>query len=128
MSDQPVELLRVETSERLYDREAVLGRDAASVFASLRTPQLDLGTNAPRFVTEAQLSEMKLARGGACVEDGTASADKPLHEVLRENKEKKVRQPLDALHFLTDTTVAGVGVPRKVEDNEAGSKQASRRG
>ena len=89
--DAPVDLSREEAPERLYDREAHLGRDASSVFSSLRTPQFDFGTNAPRFVTEAQLSEMKLLRGGGSVEDGTASADKPLHEVLRENKEKKVR-------------------------------------
>ena len=45
--------------------------------------------NAPQFVTETQLEEMKAQRGGS-VEDGTVSVDKPLYEVLRENKEKKV--------------------------------------
>jgi hypothetical protein len=40
-------------------------------------------------VTETQLEEMKAQRGGS-VEDGTVSVDKPLYEVLRENKEKKV--------------------------------------
>jgi len=39
-------------------------------------------------VTEAELEALKAARGGT-VEDGTLSIDKPLYEVLRENKEKK---------------------------------------
>ena len=39
-------------------------------------------------MTEAELEELKAARGGT-VEDGTLSVDKPLYEVLRENKEKK---------------------------------------
>lgn len=49
--------------------------------------------NAPQFVTEAELEEIKAQRGGS-VEDGTVSADKPLYEVLRENAEKKARVPL----------------------------------
>ena len=47
--------------------------------------------NAPQFVTEAQLEEIKALRGGS-VEDGTISVDKPLYEVLRENAEKKARR------------------------------------
>ena len=46
---------------------------------------------APQFVTEAELEELKAQRGGT-VEDGTLSVDKPLYEVLRENKEKKARE------------------------------------
>ncbi len=49
------------------------------------------GLNAPRFVTEAELEKIKELRGGS-VEDGTVSVDKPLHEILRENKEKKARR------------------------------------
>lgn len=95
LMDLPVEVVVKEQPERLYDREALLGRDAASVFSSLRQqPAADyaatLSHAAPRFVTEAQLEELKQARGGGgSVEDGSVSADKPLHEVLRENKEKK---------------------------------------
>jgi hypothetical protein len=51
--------------------------------------------SAPQFVTEAQLEEIKALRGGS-VEDGTVSVDKPLYEVLRENKEKKARRRADA--------------------------------
>ena len=45
------------------------------------------GSAAPQFVTEAELEELKAQRGGVA-EDGTFG-DKPLYEVLRENKEKK---------------------------------------
>ena len=94
-SMERVELVREVEPERLYDREAVLGRDTSSVFPSAArdSAQADfaasVGLNGPRFVTESELEELKALRGGR-VEDGTASAaDKPLHEVLRENKEKK---------------------------------------
>lgn len=131
---------RLEEPERLYDREAVLGRDTTSarrphwscrrrgadalariprsqVFPTLASKAAGLdwaaaGTRpawnvrarlssdtsrpaggssaAPQFVTEAELEELKAQRGGT-VEDGTISVDKPLYEVLRENKEKKAR-------------------------------------
>ncbi|KAK3194405.1 hypothetical protein Dsin_025715 [Dipteronia sinensis] len=40
------------------------------------------------FVSEEQLDESKKARGER-VEDGTAQRDRPLFEILRENKDKK---------------------------------------
>ncbi|CAN1859277.1 hypothetical protein LINPERHAP1_LOCUS43144 [Linum perenne] len=40
------------------------------------------------FVSEEQLDEAKKTRGER-VEDGTAQRDRPLHEILRENKDKK---------------------------------------
>ncbi|KAG6467241.1 PSME3-interacting protein [Zingiber officinale] len=40
------------------------------------------------FVSEEQLIQSKRTRGER-VEDGTASRDRPLYEILRENKEKK---------------------------------------
>ncbi|KAK4372394.1 hypothetical protein RND71_007778 [Anisodus tanguticus] len=40
------------------------------------------------FVSEEQLAELKNTRG-ARVEDGTAQRDRPLYEILRENKDKK---------------------------------------
>jgi hypothetical protein len=93
--ERGVELVREEPEVRYFDRELVLGRDTSSVFpkAARDSAQAEfaasVGLAAPRFVTETELEELKLARGG-CLEDGTVSAaDKPLHEVLRENKEKK---------------------------------------
>ncbi|CAN4113385.1 unnamed protein product [Withania somnifera] len=40
------------------------------------------------FVSEEQLAEAKKTRG-ARVEDGTAQRDRPLYEILKENKDKK---------------------------------------
>ncbi|WMV10570.1 hypothetical protein MTR67_003955 [Solanum verrucosum] len=40
------------------------------------------------FVSEEQLAESKKTRG-ARVEDGTAQRDRPLYEILMENKDKK---------------------------------------
>lgn len=40
------------------------------------------------FVSEEQLTEARKTRGER-VEDGTAQRDRPLYEILRENKEKK---------------------------------------
>lgn len=40
------------------------------------------------FVSEEQLAEAKRTRG-ARVEDGTAQRDRPLYEILKENKDKK---------------------------------------
>ncbi|KAJ1687615.1 hypothetical protein LUZ63_019005 [Rhynchospora breviuscula] len=50
-------------------------------------------TNAPairlvNFVSEEQLDEAKKSRGER-VEDGTAQRDRPLYEILKENKDKK---------------------------------------
>lgn len=58
---------------------------------STRLRPLVPAASAPRFVTESELEKLKALRGGT-VEDGTASADRPLHDVLRENKEKKARR------------------------------------
>lgn len=71
-------MLRVDAQERLYDREAVLGRDARSVFPSLNaaasTPVL------PRFVKE---SDLIAANAPSEPEDGST---KPLWAVLAANK------------------------------------------
>uniref|UniRef100_A0A803NQ09 FAM192A/Fyv6 N-terminal domain-containing protein n=1 Tax=Cannabis sativa TaxID=3483 RepID=A0A803NQ09_CANSA len=40
------------------------------------------------FISEDQLDETKKARGER-VEDGTAQRDRPLYEILKENKDKK---------------------------------------
>ncbi|WIA30040.1 hypothetical protein OEZ86_000135 [Tetradesmus obliquus] len=88
-----VDMVRLEQPEEVYDVEEVLGRDAASVFPSMHaqldpTEQLKAAVGAKRFVTEAELEEIKKARG-LNVDDGTASADKPLAEVLAERKQAK---------------------------------------
>ncbi|MBA0583225.1 hypothetical protein Gorai_014092, partial [Gossypium raimondii] len=40
------------------------------------------------FVSEQQLDEAKRTRGER-IEDGTAQRDRPLYEILKENKDKK---------------------------------------
>jgi hypothetical protein len=77
-------------------------------------------------VTEAELEELKAQRGGT-VEDGTISVDKPLYEVLRENKEKKARvRGARVVARGLKRVAAGRGVPRQVAHHEAGEKQAAR--
>ena len=92
-----VPLVRVEEPERRFDRERVLGRDAASVFPTLAQAEADKVAGAAQavlgsmnFVTETELEEIKERRGGTLrVEDGTAEASKPLWAVLQEAKEAK---------------------------------------
>ena len=96
-SDGGVPLVRVEEPERRFDRERVLGRDAASVFPTMAQAEADKVAGAAQavigsmnFVTETELEEIKERRGGTLrVEDGTAEASKPLWAVLQEAKEAK---------------------------------------
>ena len=96
-ADGGVPLVRVEEPERRFDRERVLGRDAASVFPTLAQAEADKVAGAAQavigsmnFVTETELEEIKERRGGTLrVEDGTAEASKPLWAVLQEAKEAK---------------------------------------
>jgi hypothetical protein len=96
-ADGGVPLVRVEEPERRFDRERVLGRDAASVFPTLAQAEANKVAGAAQavigsmnFVTETELEEIKRRRGGALrVEDGTAEASKPLWAVLQEAKEAK---------------------------------------
>ncbi|PRW50753.1 NEFA-interacting nuclear NIP30,N-terminal [Chlorella sorokiniana] len=92
---QSVPLVRVPREEQYFDREEVLGRDAASVFpteskkaaaAGAGLAEL-LGAN-KKFISETELQEIKSTMG-LRPEDGTIAADKPLAEVLREAKEAK---------------------------------------
>ncbi|KAK9797009.1 hypothetical protein WJX73_004418 [Symbiochloris irregularis] len=92
--ERPMEMIRVH-EERLYDREAILGRDTASVFpsqsqqaaqASAESAKAALG--ASKFVSEKQLEELRAQRGDR-VEDGAIAPDKPLVQVLAEAKEAK---------------------------------------
>eukprot|EP00850_Spirogloea_muscicola_P000506 SM000002S05586 [mRNA] locus=s2:998592:999881:+ [translate_table: standard] len=46
------------------------------------------GGHALQFVTETELEKVRQVRG-ARPEDGTVPADRPLYEILKENKEKK---------------------------------------
>lgn len=74
----------------MYDREAVLGRDAESVFPSLaKANPPSIGNS--RFISESELEKVKRERGGR-VEDGAVAADKPLAVILQENKDKKARE------------------------------------
>lgn len=96
MSSDPrsVELVRVETRERTYDREKVFGRDASSVFPSLGGGE---GGDAEKkaearskFVTESELQEMR-DRGENVGGSGETNPDagKPLYQILAEQKERK---------------------------------------
>ncbi|KAF6257303.1 N-terminal domain of NEFA-interacting nuclear protein NIP30-domain-containing protein [Scenedesmus sp. NREL 46B-D3] len=93
MEQRGVDMVRLEKAEEVYDVEEVLGRDASSVFPSLQAQldpmeQLKAAVGAKRFVTEAELEEIKAARG-LRADDGTAAVDKPLAEVLAERKKAK---------------------------------------
>jgi hypothetical protein len=95
-----VPLVRVEEPERRYDVERHLGRDASSVFPAHAQAEASKVAGAAQavmgtmnFVTESELEEIKLARGGALrVEDGTREASKPLWAVLQEAKDAKDEQ------------------------------------
>jgi hypothetical protein len=114
-----VPLVRVAAEERVYEREAVLGRDATSVFPS-SNPAPSVGVSAfesmgaVKFVTETQLTELKAMRGER-IEDGTlAPADKSLAEVLADNKAKKEEE------FQAVWTSMKVGKNRPLDEDEAG--------
>jgi hypothetical protein len=97
MDRQPVDLVRVPREEKYYAVDDVLGRDAASVFPTeARTP--GLGADAVRallggdrkFISESELQEIKATTGGAGrVEDGSVAADRPLAQVLQDQKDAK---------------------------------------
>lgn len=92
MERQPVEMVRLAREEEVYEREAVLGRDTASVFPTQNKTEAcstALQTLAGKqFISESELETLRSTRG-ARVEDGAVSVDKSLAEVLQENKAKK---------------------------------------
>ena len=96
--DGGVQMVRIEQPERVYDREKVLGRDAASVFPSLAQKNADKVVSATQqvlgsmnFVTESELEEIKAKRGGLLrPEDGTMEVEKSLWAVLQEVRNRRV--------------------------------------
>ena len=61
-----VPMMRIEEPERVFDREKVLGRDAASVFPTTAQENADKVVSATQavvgsmsFVTESELAEIK---------------------------------------------------------------------
>ncbi|PSC75898.1 hypothetical protein C2E20_1152 isoform X2 [Micractinium conductrix] len=152
MDRKPVELVRVPKEERYYDREEVLGRDAASVFptearkaAAAGAAGLAelLGAN-KKFISETELEEIQSNRG---TEDGSVVADKPLAQILREAKEakdaafqdqwKQMKQgknrPLDEeeLEFIDSvaaTEAARVRAARAEEESELAAFHAAQQG
>mmetsp|Transcript_35831 Transcript_35831/g.49733 ORF Transcript_35831/g.49733 Transcript_35831/m.49733 type:complete len:227 (+) Transcript_35831:268-948(+) len=109
-----VPLLRVVAEEQVYERESLLGRDTSSVFPSEAQTDTSIKDNIGglKFVTESELAEIKAARG-ECVEDGTASQDKHLAQVLAENKEKKEEAFQEIWRSMK------VGKNRPLDDDEA---------
>lgn len=86
-----VPLVRVAAEERLYDVEAVLGRDVSSVFrseAKKDDPDMEAAIGGLKFVTETELEKLKAERGER-PEDGTLVPDKSLAEILADNKQAK---------------------------------------
>ncbi|KAH7620214.1 hypothetical protein NADE_002843 [Nannochloris sp. 'desiccata'] len=101
MDGRKVDLVRVPREDQYYNVEDVLGRDTASVFpneskkAALQTDaaQAILQQGKQKFISETELAEIKSITGGkGRVEDGSISADKPLAEILREQREAKDAQ------------------------------------
>lgn len=99
VSAYPLTILALfRREEKFYDVEDVLGRDIASVFpteskkAALQSDaaQAILLQGNKKFISETELAEIKSATGGrGRVEDGSIAADKPLAEILREQRETK---------------------------------------
>ncbi|KXZ48265.1 hypothetical protein GPECTOR_29g43 [Gonium pectorale] len=96
--ERRVDMVRLASEERYYDREALLGRDAASVFPTYAREQaaaageggLDVeavkeALGARKFISETELEELRATRG-VTADDGAVSVDKPLAEILRERK------------------------------------------
>jgi FAM192A/Fyv6, N-terminal domain len=94
-------LLYICREEQYYAIDDVLGRDTASVFpneskkAALQTDaaQAILQQGNKKFISETELAEIKSITGGkGRVEDGSIAADKPLAQILREQREAKDAQ------------------------------------
>ena len=104
-----VPMIRIEEPERVFDREKVLGRDAASVFPTTAQENADKVLSATQavvgsmsFVTESELAEIKAKRGGALrPEDGTMEPDKPLWQVLQELRDAGTTVLLSS-HYLEE--------------------------
>lgn len=83
------------------------------------------------FVTEKELAELKDARGER-VEDGTLAPDRPLFEILKENKEKKDAEfnerfrnlPPKALDDDEMEFLEAVDKHKRESDREAAQKEA----
>ncbi|KAK9833252.1 hypothetical protein WJX74_003583 [Apatococcus lobatus] len=95
MADRaPVELVRVPQQEKLYEREAILGRDTTSVFPSegvqqgFESQQSKDALGTGKFVTEAQLEEAR-QQGNSGLSNDAELPLRPLVEILKEAKEKK---------------------------------------
>lgn len=111
LAERGVPLLRVAAPERLYDREAVLGRDTSSVFPSLRRgAALGALPGAKQFVTESELAELQAAGGGGGDAEGSG---KPLWAVLAANKEAKEEE------FQAKWKLMKQGVNKPLEADEA---------
>ncbi|GFR45704.1 hypothetical protein Agub_g7014, partial [Astrephomene gubernaculifera] len=102
--ERRVDLVRIVSEERYYDREALLGRDTSSVFPSLSRQQqqeaeggglaglsaeaIQEAIGARKFISESELETLRATRG-VTADDGAVAADKPLAEILRERKAAK---------------------------------------
>ncbi|KAL6768209.1 hypothetical protein ACKKBF_B38210 [Auxenochlorella protothecoides x Auxenochlorella symbiontica] len=93
---RPMEMIRIPAEEQVFEREAVLGRDATSVFPTESVKaEVESRANAfkalfgddRRFVTESELRDIQDAQNQRSAEEVAAS--KPLAEVLRDAKEAK---------------------------------------
>ncbi|XP_058195933.1 uncharacterized protein LOC131312292 [Rhododendron vialii] len=93
-------------------------------------------TRLMNFVSEEQLAEARRSRG-ARVDDGTAQRDRPLYEILKENKDKrdaefnerfKHRPPKaldeDETEFLEKLEMSKRGYERQMADEEAQQLQS----
>ncbi|KAL0029492.1 hypothetical protein WJX77_011617 [Trebouxia sp. C0004] len=92
-TEHKVELVRVPRQEQVYEREAVFGRDASSVFpiegqkaAAEAKEALKTKLGANRFISESEIQELQKEYGG----NGEGSEPiKPLAHILLEAKQAK---------------------------------------
>ncbi|GMH33042.1 hypothetical protein BSKO_00876 [Bryopsis sp. KO-2023] len=97
MERLPVEMIRLPAEEEEEpEDEGPVGRDAASVFPNearaqqeAQTEQLLEAVGAGRFISETELEEIRTQGLSAKTETGQILPERPLAEVLAENKRKK---------------------------------------
>ena len=104
-----VGMIRVESKEQVFDREALLGRDVESVFPTESKAAIDSEADqvtdavkealgSVKFVTESEVEAIRSreAGGGA----GGSGASKPLAQILSERKQQKDEEHQEKMRLI----------------------------
>ncbi|XP_024520116.1 uncharacterized protein LOC112342466 [Selaginella moellendorffii] len=84
-----------------------------------------------QFISESKLEELKSSRG-ATIQDGTLAPERPLHEILRENKQKQDKefkdrfkhQPPKALDPEEMEFLEGIDKVKREHDRQVAKEEA----